>query len=214
MYRQWPMHLSNDIELVAVQYPGHATRLAEAPFTQMNVLLDHLEQAITSLLDRPFALFGHGMGATVAFELTRRLQLTQQPLPQQLFVSGCSAPQLPVSKLPIHALPDQAFLDAIRTMNDIPPEVLEQSELMGIMLPILRADFQMIETWQYRPSPPFRVPISVFGGFDDPEVPTENLNAWAACTTGEMKCHLFSGDYFFLNEQGSAMLATMNRALT
>jgi medium-chain acyl-[acyl-carrier-protein] hydrolase len=214
VYHQWPTHLPADMEMAAAQYPGRATRMREPLCKDLNHLLDDLEQGITPLLDRPFAFFGHSMGATVAYELTRRLRAAHKPLPQYLFVSGRSAPHLPPLKPPIHHLPDGEFLESMRNMNGTPAELLDHQELMEMMLPIIRADFQILETWTYQDAAPFTIPISVFGGITDDGVPLENLDAWASCTTGKMKRHMFPGDHFFLNQQYPAMLNIINRALS
>jgi medium-chain acyl-[acyl-carrier-protein] hydrolase len=214
IYHQWPSRLSPDIELLAVQYPGRATRLRDTLRTDLNLLLDDIEEAITPLLDKPFAFFGHSMGATVSYELTRRLRAAHKPLPTHLFLSGRSAPHLPAVKPPVHNLPDEAFLESMRDLNGTPTELLEHGELMEMMLPIIRADFQMLETWKHQPSSPLAIPISVFGGLADNGVPMENLDAWAACTTGKMKRHMFPGDHFFLHQQYPAMLNIINRALS
>ncbi|CAN5459488.1 alpha/beta fold hydrolase [soil metagenome] len=214
LFHQWPARAPADVELLAVQYPGRATRLREAPLTSLDALLDGLEQAIMPLLDRPFAFFGHSMGATVAYELTRRLESSQQALPAFLFLSGRSAPQLPPVKPPIHALPDHEFVEALRNFNGTPVELLEHEELMLMMMPTLRADFQLLETWSHRERAPLDIPISVFGGLDDQSVPLENLDAWAACTSHKLKRHLFPGDHFFLHQQSDGMLNIIGRALS
>lgn len=213
IFHQWPTRLAADIELVSIQYPGRATRMREAPCTRLADLLQDAEQAILGLTDRPFAFFGHSMGATVAFELTRRLRAANHPLPTQLFLSGRSAPQLPPRKPPIHALPDDAFIAAMRDLNGTPGEVLEHRELMEMMLPVIRADFEALETWTFEPSAPLDVPLSVFGGIADDAVPLENLDAWNTCITGKFKRHMFPGDHFFLHQQYPAMLNIINRAL-
>jgi medium-chain acyl-[acyl-carrier-protein] hydrolase len=213
IYHQWPAHLPTDVELLAIQYPGRASRLREPPCTQLDVLLDEIEQGIAPLFERPFAFFGHSMGASVAFELTRRMVAADKPLPQQLFLSGRTAPQLAQETLPIHALPEREFIDALRTLNGTPTELLEHSELMEMMLPTLRADFQSLETWEYRATAPLNIPISVFGGIEDKSVPIEKLEAWADCTTHKLKRHLFPGDHFFLHQQSLGMLNIIGRAL-
>lgn len=214
VYHSWPASLPNDIELLAAQYPGRATRLREAPCLRLDAILDDLEQSIAALLDRPYAFFGHSMGATIAFELARRLQASSKPLPKHLFLSGRSAPQLPPVKQAIHALDEAEFMAAMREMNGTPAEILEHRELMEMMLPILRADFQALETWEYRSSAPLAIPVSVFGGIGDDGVPMENLDAWSAVTTGKFKRHMFPGDHFFLNHHHSAMLNIVSRALS
>lgn len=213
VYHAWPGLLAADIELLAVQYPGRATRLRDAPCRRLGALLDDIEASISAWSDAPFAFFGHSMGATVAFELTRRLQQAGKSQPRYLFLSGRSAPQLPPVKKAIHALPDSEFLQALRGMNGTPAELLEHQELMEMLLPILRADFEALETWEYRAREPLDVPVSVFGGLADDSVPLENLDAWSAITTGKFKRHVFPGDHFFLNHQHAAMLSLISRAL-
>lgn len=212
VYHQWPAALPAEIELLAVQYPGRATRMREAPHTKLSPILDDIESALTPLLDRPYAFFGHSMGATVAFELARRLQAAGRPLPKHLFLSGRSAPHLPPVKRQIHALSDSEFVDAMREFNGTPAEILEHRELMEMMLPIIRADFEALETWEYQLSPPFDIPISVFGGIADDGVPLENLDAWTIHTAGRFKRHMFPGDHFFLHQQHAAMLNIIVRA--
>ncbi len=214
LYHQWPAGIPADVELLSIQYPGRATRLREAPCKQLDLLLDDIEPTITPLLDRPFAFFGHSMGASVAFELTRRLLAANKPSPKHLFLSGRSAPQLPSVKPQIHNLPEEAFINAMRDMNGTPSEILEHRELMEMMMPIIRADFQVLETWPYQSSPPFDIPVSVFGGIGDDGVPLENLDAWASCTTGRFKRHMFPGDHFFLHQQHTAMLNIVSRAIS
>lgn len=212
-YHAWPAALPADIELVAVQYPGRATRMREAPCTRMAALLEDLEAGLLPLLEHPFAFFGHSMGATVAHELTRRLLAANRPAPQHLFLSGRSAPQLPSCKAPMHALPQDAFIAAMRDFNGTPAEVLEHRELMEMMLPVIRADFEVLETWDYKAGVPIHIPVSVFGGLADSGVPLENLDAWASCTTARFKRHMFPGDHFFLQQHYPAMLNIIARAL-
>ncbi len=213
VYHAWPAALPADVEMVAAQYPGRATRVREAPCTRLDDLLGGLEAAITPLLDLPFAFFGHSMGATVAHELTRRLLAAGKPAPRHLFVSGRGAPQLPSGKRPIHALPEDEFLAAMREFNGTPAEVLEHRELMEMLLPVIRADFEALETWQYQEGAPCDVPISAFGGIADDGVPLTHLDAWAACTSARFKRHVFPGDHFFLHQHYPAMLNIVSRAL-
>jgi medium-chain acyl-[acyl-carrier-protein] hydrolase len=213
IFRQWPPRLPFDIELLAAQYPGRATRLREAPCKDLRQILDDIEQAIAPLLDRPYAFFGHSMGATVAFELTRRLVGAKKPLPKHLFLSGRSAPQLPPTRAPLHDLPEEEFIDVMRELNGTPAELFEHREVLQMMLPVIRADFQALETWQYQGSCPFDIPVSVFGGIADDGVPLKHLDAWASCTTGRFKRHMFPGDHFFLHQQADAILNIIGRTL-
>lgn len=213
VFHQWPQGLPNDVELIAVQYPGRATRMRETPIPQLSLLLDDIEAALPPMFDCPIAFFGHSMGATVAYELTQRLQAANRPLPKHLFVSGRIAPQLPPAKAPIHHLPQSEFLAALAKLDGTPAEVLEHQELMDILLPIIRADFTSLETWTYQESAPLSIPVSAFGGLNDEWVPLEGLDAWSVCTTGKFKRHVFPGGHFFLHRQQAAMLSIIVRAL-
>ncbi|TCS39450.1 medium-chain acyl-[acyl-carrier-protein] hydrolase [Paucimonas lemoignei] len=187
--------------------------MREAPCHRLDSLLADIESALPSLLDRPYAFFGHSMGATVAFELTRRLQAAGLPAPRHLFLSGRSAPQLPSRRAPIHALPHVEFIDTLRKFSGTPAEVLAHEELMEMMVPIMRVDFEALETWHYEPGAPFDIPVSVFGGLADEAVPMENLDAWASCTSARFKRHMFPGGHFFIQQHYPAMLNIVARAL-
>jgi medium-chain acyl-[acyl-carrier-protein] hydrolase len=180
---------------------------------RLESLLEDIESGMAPMLDRPYAFFGHSMGSTVAYELTRRQLASGQSLPRHLFFSGRSAPQLPSQRPPIHALPHEEFIETLREFSGTPGEVLQHRELMEMMVPILRADFEALETWQYEAAPPFNIPISAFGGLSDKAVPMENLDAWASCTTARFKRHMFPGGHFFLQQHFPAMLNIVARAL-
>lgn len=212
-YHQWPSALPADIEVVAAQYPGRATRMREAPCTRLEALLDDMETGIAPLLDRPFAFFGHSMGATVAHELTRRLLAAGSALPRHLFLSGRSAPQLAPRRTPIHALPHEEFIATLRDFSGTPAEILEHRELMEMMVPMIRADFEALETWKYQASAALPIPVSAFGGIADEAVPMENLDAWSVCTSERFKRHMFPGGHFFLQQHYPAMLNIVARAL-
>lgn len=187
--------------------------MREEPCRRLDALLADIATAMPSMLDRPYAFFGHSMGATVAFELTRRLLAAKLPAPRHLFLSGRGAPQLPPRRAPIHALPHDEFIDTLRKFSGTPAEVLAHTELMEMMVPILRADFETLETWQYEAGEAIDIPVSVFGGLADEAAPMENLDGWASCTTARFKRHMFPGGHFFLQQHYPAMLNIVARAL-
>jgi len=152
----------------------------ERPFTQLSPLIETLAQALAPLLDKPFAFFGHSLGALVSFELVRRIRRQYGVHPVRLFVSAGRAPQIPHRGRPIHTLPDKEFLMELRRLNGTPSELLGHEELMEIMLPVLRADFAVYETYLYSTEPPLNCPISAFGGLQDHEVSDSDLEAWRA----------------------------------
>jgi medium-chain acyl-[acyl-carrier-protein] hydrolase len=199
IFRTWPDGLPADVEVCPVQFPGRGTRLMETPFTQLSHLVQALAQALVPLLDKPFAFFGHSMGALVGFELARQLRRQSGVQPVRLFVSAARAPQIPHRDRPIHALPEGEFLAELRRLNGIPEKVLEEAELMQIMLPVLRADFAVYETYVYSTEPPLHCPISTFGGLQDQRVSRGDLEAWREQTNGSFSLRMFPGDHFFWN---------------
>jgi len=152
------------------------------------------------MLDKPFAFFGHSLGALVSFELTRRLRREYGVHPVRLFVSAGRAPQIPRRGPPIHALPEEELLAELRRLNGMPGELMEHEELMEIMLPLLRADFAVYETYVYTNEPPLNCPISAFGGIQDHRVKDSDLEAWRAQTNVSFSLRMFPGDHFFLKQ--------------
>lgn len=153
IFRQWPQYLPSAIEVCPVHLPMRHNRMHEAAPTRLLTLVESIAHAIRPLLDMPFAFFGHSMGAIISFELARTLRAQGAGEPAHLFASGHRAPQLPNPVLPMYNLPDSELLKEINRLNGTPPEVLEHPELMQLMLPLLRADFEAIETYSYSPAP-------------------------------------------------------------
>lgn len=213
-YRGWGDGLPASVEVCAVQLPGRETRYGEPLLTDARTAAAALAQAITPLLDRPFAFFGHSLGALVAWETV--LALGRQrggPAPAALLVSGHRAPHLPREQRPIHALPDDLFVDELRRLDGTPAEVFEDPELMALVLPQLRADFQMAETYEPAPTPPLSCPVVALGGSDDDRTPREALEAWRQSTTGPFDVRVFPGHHFYLHAQRAPLLAVVARHL-
>src|ERR1700674_5350722 len=162
IFRSWSDALPSDVEVCPIQLPGRGTRLMERPFTQLTPLVEVLARALAPLLDMPFAFFGHSLGALVSFELALRIRREYGRHPVRLLVSAARAPQFPHRRSPIHALPEKEFLAELRRLNGTPGELLDHQELMEIMLPLLRADFAVYETYSYSNETPLNCPISAF----------------------------------------------------
>lgn len=200
IFRTWSDSLPADVEVCPVQLPGRGTRMTERPFTQLSPLVEALAQALAPLLDMPFAFFGHSLGALVSFELARRIRRQYGVHPVRLFVSAGRAPQVPHRGPSIHTLPDKELLMELRRLNGTPSELLGHEELMEIMLPLLRADFAVHETYLYSTEPPLNCPISAFGGLQDNKVSDSDLEAWRAQTSVSFSLRMFPGDHFFLKQ--------------
>lgn len=197
-YRDWPAHLPDGVEVVSVQLPGRESRFTEQAIESMPQLVSELADGLGGHLTRPFALFGHSMGALIAFELTRWLR-PSGVAPVHLFASGCRAPDLPSRSPDWHVLPDQEFIAKIESLGGIPPELLADRDYLAAMLPALRSDCTLTETYVCRPQAPLSCPVSAFGGQRDAEVFPEDVQAWSRHTTGPFRAHLLPGDHFFIN---------------
>jgi medium-chain acyl-[acyl-carrier-protein] hydrolase len=213
-YRQWGEALPADIEVGVVHLPGREGRLREAPFTRIEPLIDAATEALRPYLDLPFAMFGHSMGALVAFELARRFRDDRGITPTHLFVSGRRAPQLPARHPAITHLPDDEFVKEIRRRyNGIPDEVLRHPDLLALLLPGLRADLSVIEAYAHRPGSPLGCPIAAFGGLADPEATEAELVGWRQQTTGALSVRMFPGGHFFVQSAHEELMRILTDEL-
>ncbi len=210
LFRTWSDDLPPEVEVCPVKLPGRENRFREARHTRLMPLVHALGEVIQPHLTLPFAFFGHSMGALISFELTRYLRKLHAPLPAHLFVSAHRAPHLPDRKSPIYDLPDPQFLEELRLLNGMPGEVLDNAELMELMLPLLRADFAIAETYAYTDDTPLSCPISAFGGLADEEVNQEEATAWREQTLGAFTLRMLPGDHFFLFKERPALLQAIS----
>lgn len=214
IYRGWGGILPRHVEVCAAQLPGRGARVKEPAATQLGALVRALADALEDNLERPFAFFGHSMGALICFELARHLRERGGPQPNHLFVSGRRAPQLPGTERVIHDLPEPEFIEELRRLQGTPTEVLEHPELMQLLSPLLRADFSLAETYAYAPGTPLDCPISAFGGLQDEEVGREELEGWKEQTTGRFKLRMMPGNHFFLNDVQQPLLRSIAEDLS
>lgn len=206
VFRPWIGLLPPGVELCPVQLPGRESRWAETPFTSLPELIRTLAVEAGDMLRPPFALFGHSLGGIVAFELCRELRRMGRPGPERLFVSAVAAPHLPPRAAPLHRLPDVLFLNRLFLLKGIPKEVAEHPELMQLLLPTLRADVQIFETYTHVPEEPLDCPISAYSGRHDTRVTYEELVAWSCHTRGRFSFRIFPGDHFFLESARTGVL--------
>ncbi len=219
-FRTWPALLDKRVELVAIQYPGRATRFKETLIDSMAFMLEALENALSeSLKEKPYAFFGHSMGAGIAYELSRRLYTKSETqkvnLPVRLLVSGRRGPSTPIEadRKPIHDLPKDAFLERLKNLNGTPEELLQHEDLMNLMEPILRNDFKLVETWSYQAGKTLPIPLSIYGGEKDEHINLETLEAWKKESNMESNLVMFPGDHFYLHQHEELLLKEINKEL-
>jgi len=212
-YQKWAGMLPAKIEVCAVQLPGRERRHAEPPFRRISQAVDCLSSALRPHLDVPFVFFGHRMGAVLAYEVARRLLTDPGHEPRYLFVSWHQAPHLPQRKRPLHDLPNDEFLAELKALNGTPPEVFEHQELMELIMPLLRADFELADTYAELAGPHLSCPIMAMGGEDDIEVLVEDIATWSKATKGPFKLMLFKGDHFFINTERERLLKILKSEL-
>lgn len=200
-------------DLHLVELPGRGARIRDRPVDRLTPLLDDLVPALLPHLDQPIVLFGHSLGALLAFETARLLRRRHGRVPARLIVSGHRAPHLPMREAEIHHLPDDAFVARLRELNGTPEEALRNADLMRMLLPALRADFTVSERYRLSPGEPLDCPISVYGGTKDPDIPVADLHAWARHTKRRCRVDMFAGDHFFLHTEETALIKALCRDL-
>jgi surfactin synthase thioesterase subunit/glycosyltransferase involved in cell wall biosynthesis len=184
--------------IVPVRLPGRESRLAEAPFERMSALVQALADAMAGYLDRPFAFFGHSMGAAVAFELARELRRRGRPQPQILIASGARAPRYRLGHVAGADPTDQELMADLARLDGTPDELLSNRGAWSAILPALRADTALYRHYQYTPEAPLAMPIRAYGGIDDPNISAEHLQAWSGETAASFAMRRFPGGHFYL----------------
>ncbi len=205
-YLNWQESMPAHVEICAVQLPGRGARFGEPPIRSIPTLVESLAPLLQKTTDQPFAFFGHSLGALVAFESARRLAQSGAALPTHLFVSGCHAPRFRDRPKDYHLLDDDALIRVLEDYNGTPPEILADKELIGMLLPVIRADFALAETYRYTPSIPLAVPITAFAGHNEERDSIDQVTGWELETTKRFSHHWFEGDHFFIHGQRQRVL--------
>ncbi|WP_433527966.1 thioesterase II family protein [Micromonospora sp. CA-263727] len=212
VYRAWGQLAPSHVEVCPVELPGRGVRMGEEPYRRLTPLVRALADALEPLLDRPYALFGHSMGGLLAFELARLLRRRGRPGPSHLFVSAAPAPDRRHEPT-VHDASDAEVKAHLRALNGTPPEVLENEELMALALPIIRADFAVLETYEFIDEPPLDTPLTVFGGTADRTVRPAELAGWRDhATTVDLR--MLPGDHFFIDELAPELIRLITARVT
>lgn len=212
-FLSWQPAMHGEAELVAVTMPGRDHRIDERRPASIAEFADGAAEAISAVADRPIVLFGHSLGALLAFEVARRLG----DLPElcQLVASGCSAPSLLPSRRVVEAsrLEGQAFVDAVGFFGGLPPEIMAAEELREILLPGIQADFRLVAGYRYAPGAPLPVGITLINGRDDPHIGSASLQPWRHETRLPAVYRWAAGDHFYFARQPHAVVDVLRSVI-
>jgi surfactin synthase thioesterase subunit len=203
--------LSPRADVVAIQYPGRQDRRSEPLIDDLTSLTDRVHEVLRDEPELPTCLFGHSMGAIVAFELARRLEADGHG-PVHLFVSGRRAPSAWRDEK-VHLQDDAGILAEVRKLNGTASSLLGDDELMRAALPALRADYRAIETYRSTPETAVRCPITAFTGDSDPKTTLDEANAWSRHTSAGFDLQIFTGGHFFLTEHADEIIKIIDQQL-
>ncbi|MFD3702133.1 thioesterase II family protein [Nocardia sp. NPDC058658] len=215
-FKTWHEELPVDIEVSAVQYPGREDRLVDPHIDRMSQLVHLVAAALVPFLDRPLALFGHSMGAAVAYEVARSLERANatsgaEPL-VRLIVSGRHAPsELVIGD--VHLRSDDAVVDELVRLGGTDGELLRLPDVASVFLPAIRGDFRLAETYRHAAGSPLACPVTAVIGTEDAEVTAAQAERWGEHTTGEFDLVQLPGDHFYLRDQQQVLLERIRRRL-
>ncbi|MET8327366.1 alpha/beta fold hydrolase [Streptomyces sp. NPDC005181] len=205
--------LSGAVEVLAVQYPGRQERSREPGITDLMQLADRITEALTAEADdRPTALFGHSMGAMLAFEVASRLQSAGAAVPV-LFTSGRRAPSRHRDMESVHTFTDTRLVAELKELDGTDSELLDDPNVLSMVLPAIRSDYEAVETYRYQPQPKLFCPVMALVGDSDPRVDLDEARAWADHTAHSFELRVFPGGHFYLSAQRTAVVEAVKQRL-
>ncbi|MDF3293944.1 thioesterase II family protein [Streptomyces silvisoli] len=212
-FRPWRAVLPSDVELLVIQYPGREDRLREPFVETMDQLVAGVSAWLSPELSVPSTFFGHSMGALVAYETVRQWQRMGLPLPERLVVSSQFAPgELPVNDL--HLRCDEDLLDAVEKLGGVPSDVRRTAELREFTASLIRADYQVLETYEPSDGEPVDVALTAFCGQHDLAVTPDDVVRWSAFTTNTFTQHTFPGSHFYVRSHQVDAVSTVTELMS
>jgi medium-chain acyl-[acyl-carrier-protein] hydrolase len=212
-YSQWQASLPRDIEVCAVELPGRGRRRGERCVTRMERLVDDLCSSLEPLLDAPYFLFGHSMGAVIAFSLARRVRALGLRGPDHLFASAHLPPHRSRREAEAEAMNDTDVVALLRRIGGTPPEILADPAVLELVVPIIRADLLLLDSYRHVPDAPLDCPITAFAGSKDEHATHRELQGWATHTTGPLAVEVVEGGHFFVNTRRDHVLRHVSRTI-
>lgn len=215
VFLHWPHSISTDIEVCIIKMPGREIRFNETPYRRIPKLVEDLAPAILPFLDKPFIFFGHSLGAHISFYLTRHLRKHGLPCPIHMFISGARAPHLtePVPDALHYKMEDKEFIDKLIKFGGMVDAVLKDKEILDIVLPILRADIEMLNTMEYTDEEPLSCNMTSFSGEFDKRVSREDAEAWSKHTNHDFRLTMIPGKHLFINTHQAQVIDLINKEI-
>ncbi|MCF8170954.1 MAG: alpha/beta fold hydrolase [Candidatus Methylopumilus sp.] len=209
IYRSWGKLLGPSIEVCPIQLPGRENRFSEPAFKNAQALAQALANQLQLYSNKPFAIYGHSMGALLAFELTRALQANGLEMPEVLMLGAHRAAHLPRTRETLYTLDDKTFIERLQRFGGFPEEVLASEELLQFLLPTLKADFTLCDTYTHTDDLALNCPIHVFAGDSDPEAPPAVMDSWRQHSSVETQMHVFQAGHFFIRTDLEKVIQTL-----
>ena len=197
--------LAPGVEVLAVQYPARQARRLEPGIDNIPDFADQIFAALRDLKDQPMALFGHSMGAVLAYEVALRMQRAGLPPPVRLFASGRRAPSRYRDEQ-VHRGTDAQIVAELKKLGGPNPAILADPEMLAMVLPAVRSDYTAIERYRHEPGRTLHCPVSALVGDSDPRVSIDEARAWAEHTTGPFDLQTFPGGHFYLTDHGPRVI--------
>lgn len=210
IFRPWIDRLPREVEVLAVQLPGRENRLREPYLRDMNQIVEQLEREIGPVLDPPFVFFGHSLGSLIAYELLQRLEATGRCRPELFFASGGPAPHTRIPPDERRTLTQDQILRDLRQISGAHASLLEDTEVLALLLPMLQADFEVYTNYRYRESAPLQSSIVSIRGASDAYITHESQLEWSRHTDRRFSFHVIPGPHLFVVDSFEALLALVN----
>ena len=213
VFHSWPDAMGDEIEVRALQLPGREGRFNEPREKDLSKLIMDIVRALEAYQDKPFAILGYSLGSLLAFEVSRELRRQNLQIPVHLYMAAYGAPQSPPSHPPISPLGDTEFIEKVEYYYEPGGEAWNNLELREFLLPLLKDDITLAESYVYREDAPLNCPIDVFAGDSDRATPVETTHCWSEQTINELNHHLFEGGHFFLDNMANEMQSLVSHSL-